>query len=325
MTTPLRSQVSTCTLSLAEIKRFGQGWLTDCQYRQLSPATIEARRAAVQKLLWFATDRALDQIGGLEIKQFVQYVADGHNDPRGRWGNPHERTPNRPRTVKDYFGILKSFFAFLVAEGYIEDSPMGNLKTPISRADQIQPLSEQQIAALLTTVKTTKYAKRDTAILLLLLDSGIRATELCCLRIENVDVVTKQARVLGKGNKHRTVFFGKQTGKAIMAYLRGEDREPGSYLFRTEKSDRFDHNSLAQLVQRLGQAAGVSGVRCSPHTCRHSFAINFLRNGGNVFALQQILGHTEIKMTSRYIALAVADVQAQHISFSPMDRMGGRR
>ena len=85
-------------------------------------------------------------------------------------------------------------------------------------------------------------------------------------------------------------------------------------------------NAVAKLLKRLNNHAKVWGVRVSPHTFRHTFAVMFLRSGGQVFTLKQILGHESLSMTNRYVAVAQADVTAQHRQFSPVDALiGGKR
>jgi site-specific recombinase XerD len=111
----------------------------------------------------------------------------------------------------------------------------------------------------------------------------------------------------------------------LRAYLREEERTPDQHLFLSERGQNagepFLRGGILQLIERLGKKAGIQGVRCSPHTFRHTFAIEFLRNGGNLFTLKQILGHTSLQVTNRYVSLAQADIQSQHRQFSPGDRV----
>lgn len=80
-------------------------------------------------------------------------------------------------------------------------------------------------------------------------------------------------------------------------------------------------SGLLQLIRRLGRKAGIQATRCSPHTFRNTFAVEFLRGGGNLFSLQQLLGHSSLSMTNRYVALAQGDIENQHRQFSPADRL----
>src|SRR5262249_54824408 len=152
-----------------------------------------------------------------------------------------------------------------------------------------------------------------------------RASELCGLKQRDVDFQGKRCVVLGKGNKHRTVPFGGTAARALWAYLKDDPREAGDPLFMSERGEPFTRSGLLQLMERLGKTAKRAAVRCSPHTFRHTLGVEFLRAGGNVFTLQQLLGHTDLKMTNRYVALAQADIENQHRQFSPADRLKGRR
>ena len=108
----------------------------------------------------------------------------------------------------------------------------------------------------------------------------------------------------------REHFIGEMSSAAFCA-----DRGPCA-------GEPLTRSGLRQLVSRLGKDAGIQATRCSPHNFRHTFAVSFLRNGGNAFTLQQMLGHTSLHMTNRYVALAQADIENQHRQFSPADCLG---
>lgn len=278
--------------------------------------------------MWFLKQNELPTCGTLELRQFLAYVSRGHESPGGRWGNPLMTKPVRPRTVHTYHGHLRTLFRWLIQEGIIETSPMEAIAAPIARADQVQPFDERQVGALLSASQKTLHGKRDYSIVCFLLDTGMRASELCDLKMSDVDMSARKCIVLGKGNKHRAVYFGRQTAKALWNYLREEEREPSSPVFLSDRGsgtgEPLTRSGLLQLIERLGKASHIEAVRCSPHTFRHTFAVTFLRNGGNVFSLQQILGHTSLQMTNRYVAVSQGDLEKQHRQFSPVDRLGGR-
>jgi site-specific recombinase XerD len=322
-----RTVTATCSVSVSDLARHADGWILDCEYRQLSPGTIRSRRGILNKLLWWLDQKKYTTLGTAEIRGFLAYVGNGNEEEGGRWGNPNETRKNRPVTAAMYHSRLRSFFHFLVDEEYIEASPMANLKPPVFRSDQIQPFTEDQVAGLVSAAAQTKYPRRDEAIILFLLDSGVRASELCSLRMKDVDIQNKKAVVLGKGNKHRSVYMGRQTAKAVWQYTKDRDCKPDSPLFSSERGEPLTRSGLLQLIGRLGEAAKIEATRCSPHTFRHTCAIWFLRNGGHVFALKEMLGHTNLKMTSKYVAVAQADVANQHMEYSPVERLrkGGRK
>lgn len=315
-------------IDVRQIERYGKGWLLDGEYRQLSPHTVAARKSLLDKLVWFLRYNELPGCGTPEIRAFLAYMGRGHEDEGGRWGNPRMTRPVRPRTVQTHFINLKTFFRFLIDEGVIESSPIEHLRPPVARADQVQPFTQEQVTSLLQMAKRSTHPRRDEAILLFLLDTGVRASELCGLKMEDVDMAGRRCIVLGKGNKHRSVFFGRNTAKALWQYLREESREPDEPLFMADRGIRagepLTRSGLLQLIRRLARAAKIEAAQCSPHTFRHTFAVEFLRAGGNTFSLMQLLGHTSLHMTNRYVSLAQGDLEAQHRQFSPADRLKGR-
>ncbi len=314
------------TLSTGRLKSCVSSWLLDGKLRQLSLGTLANRKLIIEKLVWFLEQHQLETCGVSELKKFMAYLNSGHEEESGRWGNPANHQPVRPSTVAMYYARLRTFFAYAVEEGLIEVSPFDHLKPPIVREDQIQPFTQAQINALLHTATLTTCAKRNKAILLLLLDTGMRASELCGLKMKDVDLGGQKATVLGKGNKRRTIYFGRNTARSLILYLKEESHQPNEPLFFAwdeVRSSRvaLTRSGLTQLIRRLGKSAKLEAVRCSPHTFRHTFAVEFLRNGGNQFTLMQLLGHTQMKQTARYVALAQADIEEQHRQFSPADRL----
>jgi integrase/recombinase XerC len=230
-----------------------------------------------------------------------------------------------PETASMYFARLRTLFRFLVSEGWIEASPMETLRPPVNRPDQIQPFTKEQVTALFAAAKRSQHPRRDEVILLFLLDTGLRASELCSLRMCDMDMQGRRCNVIGKGNKRRAVYFGRDTTKALWQYLKETPREGNVPLFTSDRGTRagepMTRSGLLQLMRRLGKAAKIEATRCSSHTYRHTFAVEFLRAGGNVFTLQTLLGHTSLAMSRRYTALAQADIENQHRQFSPVDRM----
>lgn len=312
-------------LSLSELQNHAQDWLLDGDLRQLSPATLSTRRLFVDKLLWFLRQEGFDSCGTPELRRFFGYLSNGHETENGRWDNAQLKKKARPSTIATYYRHLRSMFRFFLQEGWIDASPLETITPPVVRSDQVQPFTQDQVNALLNAAKKTLHARRDTAILLFLLDTGARASEMCGLKLKDVDLQGRRCSVRGKGDKTRSLYFGKETTKALWSYLKEEPREGEDPLFfadrGTRAGDPLTRSGLRQMIRRLGRAARIEACRCSPHTFRHTFAVMFLRAGGNTFTLQQMLGHTSLHMTNRYVALAQADIENQHRQFSPADRL----
>ena len=122
--------------------------------------------------------------------------------------------------------------------------------------------------------------------------------------------------MIGKGNKARAVFFGNRTARKLFAYAQQEGRQTGQPFFAGERG-MLSRSGVQQILERIGARAGVTGVH--PHRFRHTFSVEFLRAGGDWRTLQELLGHTDIRMTQRYVKLVAADLEEGHRRCSPVE------
>lgn len=310
----------------AELLRYIKSYLGDSRIRQLSPRTIQERDIYLSKLIWFLEHHHHSMCDTEQLREFFTYLTVSHEQPGGRWGDPRQRQPLRPITIRSYYTQYKVFFNWMVeVEEALKTSPMSRLRPPKASSDQINPFSDEHLRRLERAAAASEHPRRNLAIHFVLLDSGMRASELCSLKVRDFDLQGCRCTVLGKGNKRRTVYFGRKVRKALWNYLQEQPRENDDPIFLSDRGknhqEPLTRSGLRQLIQRLGQQGGVQGVRCSPHTYRHTFAVRFLCAGGNVFSLQQLLGHSNLSVTQRYCALAQGDLENQHRQFSPADRL----
>jgi integrase/recombinase XerD len=168
-------------------------------------------------------------------------------------------------------------------------------------------------------------ARRDRAIILTLLDTGLRAGELCSLRVGDVDLITGRVIVhhgaLGgsKGGKGRTVFMGKATRRAVWRCLadREDGDDPEAPLFTVKYNRPMNPDGLRLTMIALGKKAEIS--KCHPHKFRHTFAITYLRSGDDLFTLKSLLGHSSLEMVQHYARIAEIDIEQAHKRASPAD------
>jgi len=161
-------------------------------------------------------------------------------------------------------------------------------------------------------------ADRNKAIIYLLLDTGIRASELGNLRIHHVDVRNRRETVMGKGSKQRCIPFSSRTGQVLWRYLaQRSDDTAAEFLFLTIHGRKLTRSQLLHILVAIGKRSGVNGVNV--HRFRHTFAINYLRNGGDPYTLQIMLGHSTMDMVKRYLSIAQADLDKSHKLASPVD------
>ena len=158
---------------------------------------------------------------------------------------------------------------------------------------------------------------------MLLLDTGLRIGELVNLKMDDVHMDEGYLKVMGKGKKERIVPMGNIAQKALQRYLfrfRPKPTNPViNNVFLSISSQPLTENSMKLMFTRLAKRAGV--YRLHAHLCRHAFAINYLLNGGDVFSLRNILGHTSLDMVNHYLHFTSAQITAQHQKFSLLDRL----
>ncbi len=240
-----------------------------------------------------------------------------------------------PKTVKNAWIGLSAFFTWLEGEMGIEHVIRRyKIKMPAAASREIIPLSKTDLRSLLlacersaqwegkragpTTLRATRF--RDRAIILVLVDTGIRAAELCDLLLGDVDMKTGAVQVRrGKGDKGRTVYLGNLAREGLWRYVsKRKDARLGDPLFETTQHGSMDRNALRKMLLAAGQRAEIVEP-VTPHRLRHTFAITYLRNGGDVYTLQRLLGHSSMEMVKRYLALAQTDIAEAHRRASPVD------
>jgi integrase/recombinase XerD len=231
--------------------------------------------------------------------------------------------PLAPNSMAGRVRTLRAFGGWLQRELQLDAHPLAGLPIPKVPDVLVPSLTPPELRALLEGANSTRDPIRDRALLVLLLDTGLRLGELVRLSVGDVDLTEGRCRVMGKGAKERVVPIGGRTRRALRAWIvtrrRVVDPDP---LFISRRGGRLTPRAVQQLVRRLALAAGVS-TRCSPHILRHSFARAFLANGGDVFSLQRILGHSpsSLQVTRRYVQLLDDDLRAVHRRVSPIDRL----
>ena len=306
-------------ISIQDLVQYLEDWNLDSHLQLHTSQGQRSRKQRIEKFFWFLQYRGIVEVGKTEIKEFFRYCNEGHLEPGGRWGNPRMTTPMRATSVCGYHRILKAFFNYLVYEELIPSNPMKRIKPPAARLEIKHPVEEEQVQALIRAAKRSPYCRRDTAMLLLLVDTGLRASELCGLKVEDVDFETHSFKILGKGNKFRTCYMGHSSVKAVVAYLRGKQRQPDAPVFLSHTHKAFTASGVYQMLARLSRYAGITNP--GVHALRRTFAVNMLKAGANVFTVQTLLGHSDLTMTRRYCRVAEADCAEQHRKYSPADRL----
>lgn len=216
----------------------------------------------------------------------------------------------KPVSVNTYMRCIKAYFQW-------KGTP---LNIPSLKEEQkiIATLSPQQVTRIINWKPVKSTQTRLHILALTALDTGMRVNELLSLRRADIDLDNLLIRVVGKGNKHRLVPMSIELRKRLYRYLSKHDVDR---VFAANHGGKLGSRNLLRYFKDLCCELGVTGVRTSFHTLRHTFAVNYLRAGGNSLYLQRILGHTSLEMTNRYVrSLGIEDLKAVHSGLSLLSR-----
>ncbi len=226
----------------------------------------------------------------------------------------------KPATYNIRLTYLKAFFAWCVREGLLEENPLEGFKR---RKDggRVVSLDPETLRRLLALPDTSTFAGlRDYCLMLLTLDTGIRPKEAFSLLPGDLNLRALEVRVLPEAAKTRagrTLFISPATAEALRRLLQA--RHPSwpdsTPVFCTAEGRPMNRHAWAERMEAYSERLGV---KVRPYDLRHAFAVNFLKGGGHAFALQKLLGHSDLSMTRRYVALTQEDLRAEHARASPL-------
>lgn len=281
-----------------------ESFLTDRRASGLASRTIRNYRLHLRNFTTYCDGQALKFVRELTPDFLRRYLllAESHN----------------PGGVHGYYRTLRAFLRWLEAEEVMPPvwrNPIAKVKPPRVPENVLEPVPLGDVARLLSACKDP----RDRAIFLLLLDTGARAQEVCSMSLVDVELSSGAITIpKSKSGKPRTVFVGRRTRRAVRAYLRTR-RDNSPALFVSTFDDRLTYSGLRQILRRRARQAGI--IEPTLHQFRRAFALNFLRNGGDVYALQRLMGHSDLSVLRRYLKLTDQDTQSAHAKYSPADKL----
>jgi len=270
----------------------------------LTPKSLRWYRTKLTRFLTWCSEQNITKVGQLNKNHVYQFVAHLRMVPSQRSGRIMSS-----HTLHGYVRGVKSFLNWCVGDDLLSEKVTHRIAMPKRDEKVIKTLSPDYISRLYTAAgqldkRYPWFVDRDRAILALLLDTGIRANELCDLTLDRTHLSTDDSFVMvnGKGRKQREVGLGIKSRQLLHRYIH-RSRPTSTYrnVFLTRAHKPLGPEGLDRILYRLRDKAGITDMGCAAHTYRHTFAVNYLRAGGDVYKLSRLLGHTSIVITENYL------------------------
>lgn len=285
-------------------------FLIDRKAQNLSTGTIQFYEQKLSKFFNFCKSLHVDQVAEIDsnlIKQFFIYLNSNGHTAGG---------------IHCYFRAIKAFLRWYENEYEPEGwkNPIAFVKAPKVPIDPLEPVNIKDVESLMETCpRGNVIGCRDKALLLFLLDTGVRASELLSLNLEDINLLSGEVLIRqGKGRKPRNVFFGSRTRKAIKAYLnKRNDDSPALWI--TRDHCRLSYWGLKAMIRRRANRARVDPP--SIHSFRRWFALTCLRGGANVYSIQELMGHADLQVMKRYLRQTNLDLKKDFLKVNPVDRL----
>lgn len=297
------------------ISQVVDGFIIDARARKLSENTIRDYSNTYRKFIASVGDVEIADITADDVRRFMASLTD-----------------LRAKTVRNYHMALSSLWGWSVENKLASENVIRRIKPPRPDSRIIQPFTEADVRSLIRASakiegerngKTYTYrshnARRNKAIILFLLDTGVRASELCDLKVSDVDLSNARVRIMGKGRRERLIDFSPITAKSIWRYVTDRKAAAGDWLFVSDEGRKLERGGLGKFLRNIGRRAKVPD--CHPHRFRHTFAVMSLMNGVDPYTLQVSLGHSSMEMVRRYLNVAQVDSARLQRKASPVGNL----
>ena len=285
-------------------------------------STIRHYKTHVGFFIKYFGDKDINDITYEVYEDYIVYLRNKYKESSGFEGKKQKLSG---RTIKTYASALKTFLTFSYENGYLKENISKQIKMPKYKKKVIEILNKEEIDILLESFnKSTFVGARDYLVVSLMLDCGLRLSEVIKLKLEDINVVNNLIKVDGKGQKERFVPLTPTIAESVKLYKYqyfltfGKVLVNGEQLIKNINGEDATKNTISLLFRRLRK---ILEIKIHPHLLRHTFATMFLINGGDITNLQIILGHTTLNMVLNYLHLANEMNMINQIQYTPLTNM----
>lgn len=290
------------------IRAWAEHFITDRKVSNLTENTIIYYQLKLGRFIKYCIENGVENIGELTpsfLRGYLEVLASTHT----------------PGGVLSYFRAVRSYLYWYEAEVEPEGwkNPIRKVRTPKVPELILEPVEASDLQKMLAVCRHSFLGARDSAMLMVLADTGLRASELLSLNREDVNVFDGGLLVRqGKGRKPRQVYLGERGRKALRAYMR-KRTDTNPCLWINQPGERLQYWGLKMAINRLAKRAGVK--KATPHMFRRFYALQSLRNGADIVTLSRSMGHTNLEILKRYLKQTSQDIKEVHARTSPVDRL----
>lgn len=291
-----------------DLRSWVTAFLHNCRSRNLAGGTIEFYSKKLNVFIQFCEVFAITRISQITpdtIRHFLIFLEERHHKPAG---------------IHCYYRSVKTFLKWYEREVELTDwrNPVEKVKAPIVPLEPLDPVSIDVIRSMIQTCGSGGFtAARDKAILLFLLDTGVRLSEFLALNKEDVNMITGAIQIRrGKGRKPRNVYLGDKARRTLRNYLK-ERKDYNPALWVSTSGERLTETGLRMMLRRRAARADVPTP--SPHDFRRAFALERWRAGVDILTLSKLMGHTSLQVLNRYLKQAGEDLEQAAKQGSPVD------
>lgn len=303
-----------------------------CTSKNLSKKTMKSYEQTLKLFQLYMEDehevKEVDKVDTKQVRQYIEYLKE-----RGKYtvqvanadiNKPHNRTDrNKPisvSTINNYIRNIKVFFNYLEEEKIIRDNPMDRIKQLKKVQEKKEPLTREDIRKMFKAFDTTTFTGyRDFVITKLLLSTGARIGETLSLNVEDVDlnnntIIFKDT----KNKKEKISYLNNKLSYELKKWIRYKDRYIDTdILFPTNRKNNISITGFESNLRTIGKNAGIENLH--PHRLRYTFAVEFLKNGGNIYVLSKLFDHSSVQITEIYLNMDRDDIRREYMKHNPVD------